>query len=394
MIGFETNIVSSIDVIAGKTTELNIELKESFRPLKEVIVKGRRNRRPPVNEFASVSTRSFSADEIRRYSTSVADPARMVMNFPGVSGNGDNNNSLVIRGNSPKGMLWRLEGIEIPNPNHFSSLGNSGGAISMLNANTLGNSDFYTGAFVPEIGNAVSGAFDLYLRNGNTKRHEHTVQLSSLGLEAATEGPFQKGKQGSYLLSYRYSTFGIIRNFIDLGPSIPRYQDLSFKINLPTKKWGTFSFFGLGGHTRESQQAIADSAAWNDSRDNVSFTTKTFTGATGISHQYFLNSRAYIKSIISASYEKTTDNVDTLNPSNFYKHKFIEKTAFLNKAIRISVLYNQKINANNSFRTGIVAQQLSYDLNYSYYDKDSATWKNILDGPAIHGFTRHTYNGK
>ncbi|MFM9910030.1 MAG: carboxypeptidase regulatory-like domain-containing protein, partial [Chitinophagaceae bacterium] len=380
MIGFETQTLFSIEVIAGKTKELNIELKENFHSLKEVIVKGRRTRTSPVNEFASVSTRSFSVDEMRRYSTSVADPARMVMNFPGVSSNGDNNNSLVVRGNSPKGMLWRLEGIEIPNPNHFSSLGNSGGSISMLNANTLGNSDFYTGAFVPEIGNALSGAFDLYLRNGNTNRYEHTVQLSTLGAEVATEGPFEKGKQGSYLLSYRYSTFGIIRNYINLGSSIPGYQDLSFKINLPTKKTGTFSLFGLGGLTKESKQAIADSTAWTAGNDNVSFTTKTFTGVTGISHQYFFNSRAYIKTIISASYEKTSDNVDTLNPFNFYKHKLIEKTAFLDKAIRISIFYNQKINANNSFRTGIAAQQLNYDLNYRYYDKDSAIWKNILEG--------------
>ena len=185
---------------------------ESLHKLDEVTIKASSNRTRPLNEFASISARSFSVEETRRYAASVADPARMVMNFPGVTNSGDDN-SIVVRGNSPKGVLWRLEGIEIPNPNHFSALGSSGGSISMLNANVLGNSDFYTGAFVPEIGNALSGAFDLNFRNGNTERYEHTVQVGVLGVELATEGPFKKGGKASYLVKLPLFNLCIARKF-------------------------------------------------------------------------------------------------------------------------------------------------------------------------------------
>src|SRR5262249_898328 len=147
----------------------------------EVTVSSGKSRTQPLNEFAAVSARSFSVEETRRYAASISDPARMSMNFAGVSGNGDLENDIVVRGNSPRGVLWKLEGIEIPNPNHFSDMGNSGGAISMLNANTMTTSDFYTGAFPPEIGNALSGAFDLYMRNGNKDTREQTIEVSNLG---------------------------------------------------------------------------------------------------------------------------------------------------------------------------------------------------------------------
>lgn len=380
MVGFETFTATAVEVIAGKALELNVSLKENFRQLKEVVVKAEKNRMTPGNEFAAVSARSFSVDETRRYAASVADPARMALNFPGVSINGDNNNDIVVRGNSPKGVLWRLEGIEIPNPNHFSSLAGTGGTISMLNANMLGKSDFYTGAFVPEIGNALSGVFDLYIRNGNTDKYEHTLQIGTLGAELASEGPFKEGGKSSYLFSYRYSTFALIKNFVNLGETIPTYQDFSFKINLPTKKSGTFAVFGLGGITREEQVTVSDSSLWKDDNDNVSFNRKTSTGIVGLSHLYLLDSKSYIKSVVSASIEKTADDVDTLNPTNSYARKSIERTLFKNNAARVSVMYNRKINANHTYRTGIIVQRLGYDLGYGYYDRNDSMWTTALSG--------------
>jgi hypothetical protein len=250
----------------------------------------------------------------------------------------------------------------------------------MLNANTLGNSQFYTGGFAPEFGNALSGAFDLYLRNGSTKTNQHSIQLGALGLELASEGPFQKNGNSSYLFNYRYSTFRFIQNFVPLGASIPNYQDLSFKLNFPTKKFGTLSIFGLAGASADRHEAIPDSSLWANKNDSRSFTRNTFTGVIGMTHQQFVSSKAYVRSVIAFSYDKTLDKVDTLNPFNSYNHKFIEKTDFLDKALRISSFYNQKVNANESFRVGIVIQRLSYDLHYQYLIRDSGTWKSILDG--------------
>lgn len=377
--GFETFTAWEVPVITGKQPELNVSLNESLKQLEEVTVSGTRDKIKPMNEFAAVSARSFSVEETRRYAASIADPARMVMNFPGVSNSGDMDNSIVVRGNSPRGVLWRLEGIEIPNPNHLSGFGSSGGAISMLNANTLGNSDFYTGAFAPEIGNALSGAFDINFRNGNSERAEHTVQLGTMGVELATEGPFKKGKKASYLFNYRYSTLALLEKFITIGGgAMPDYQDAALKINLPTEKAGTFSIFGLGGYNQIVQKAAEDSSKWDDTNPNISFNNNSRMGVAGISHQYFLNKDAYIKTVVSTSYEKAVQNADTLNPGERYRKNPIEHTAFVNNAYRASILYNQKVSARHTFRAGIIAQQMAYDFSYQYYNGTEKQWKNVI----------------
>lgn len=378
--GFETYTAYEVLVISGKELELNVTMQESINKLKEVTISATKERTKPLNEYATISARSFSVEETRRYAASFADPARMVMNFPGVSNAGDMDNSIVVRGNSPKGVLWRLEGIEIPSPNHFSALGASGGAVSMLNANVLGTSDFYTGAFAPEIGNATAGVFDLNFRNGNTERYEHSVQVGALGMEISTEGPFQKGKRASYLLNYRYSTLALLRDFILSGTQVPEYQDAAFKVNLPTNKAGTFTLFGLGGYNQVDQAAKADSSKWDDENPNIGFDNKSKMGVAGASHQYFVKKDAYIKTIVSASYDKSSQYADTLNPAEAYAKVPIDSNSFENVAYRVAIMYNEKLNTRHSFRTGVIGQQMQYDFAYNYYDGNKKQWKNVLSG--------------
>jgi hypothetical protein len=379
-IGYEKYTAQEVMVISGKELELNAAMKEELHKLDEVTVSAVKDRAKPMNEFAAVSARSFSVEETRRYAASIADPARMAMNFPGVSNSGDNDNSIVVRGNSPKGILWRLEGVEIPNPNHFSSLGATGGAISMLNANVLGTSDFYTGAFPPEIGNALAGAFDLNFRNGNTERREHTVQIGTLGAEVGTEGPFKEGKKASYLINYRYSTFELLSNFIDMGGVISKYQDASMKLNFPTEKAGTFTVFGLGGVNTANNDIEKDSSKWTDDRPNYHFSDKNMMGIGGVSHQYFIRKDAYIKTILSGSYDENNEFADTLNPADAYRKVDVQSSKLSNTALRLSVLYNEKLSARHTIRTGIIAQQLAYDFNYRYYDNTKKEWRNALTG--------------
>jgi len=381
MVGFEDYTVAETPVISGKELDLNISMNESLKKLDEVTVKAAsKDRIKPMNEFAAVSARAFSVEETRRYAAAFADPARMVQNFPGVSNAGDMDNSIVVRGNSPKGVLWRMEGIEIPNPNHFTSQGASGGAISMLNANTLGNSDFYTGAFVPEIGNALSGAFDLNLRTGNNKRAEHTVAIGTLGIELATEGPFSKNSKGSYLVNYRYSTLTLLKNFIDVGESIPAYQDGSFKVNLPTAKAGTFTLWGLGGYNVAANTPDKDSSKWDDDNLNIKFDSRNHIYTGGISHQYFVKKDAYIKTVVAVSQDKSTNDADTLNPANDYERASIQRSGITNNALRASVMYNQKVNARHTYRVGVIGQYWAYTMNQQYFDFSDDTWRNILDG--------------
>ena len=207
-------------------------MEEDINNNKEVIVQSGQNKTRPLNDAALVSGRMFSVEETRRFAAGLNDPSRIATSFPGVSNTGDIN-ALSIRGNAPNGLLWRMEGVEISNPNHFARVGTSGGGISILSAQLLANSDFLTGAFPAEYGNATAGVFDLGFRSGNNKKRETTLQMGVItGLEATTEGPFSKKSDASYVVGYRYSLAGVAQKMgVDIGTTaLPSYQDLSFKV--------------------------------------------------------------------------------------------------------------------------------------------------------------------
>ncbi|HEY9176780.1 MAG TPA: TonB-dependent receptor, partial [Flavipsychrobacter sp.] len=377
--GYEPAVASEVLVTSGKELELNMAMTESLQKLDEVTISATQESARAMNEFATISSRSISVEETKRYAASFADPARMAQNFMGVSNGGDMFNGIIVRGNSPKNVLWRLEGIEIPNPNHFSGLGTTGGAISMLNANVLGTSDFYTGAFPAEMGNALSGVFDMKFRNGNTEKREHTFQLSTLGTELASEGPFKKGGKSSYLLNYRYSTLALLDNIVSFGGVLPKYQDASIKLNFPTAKAGTFSLWGVGGYNSAYKDPVKDSSKWTDDDPNFVLKADNMMGVAGISHTYFTGKNSYLKTVVSASYEKDKELVDTLNPAQDYRSVHVANESFVNNAYRVSVLYNTKLNNKNTVRFGAIGQQLGYKLSNNYFDEYANQWKSFLN---------------
>ena len=238
--------VSNVLVTSGKEVILNLEMEELARKMDEVVVTGKKDH---INEMAIISAKTFDVQETERYAGSRADPARMASNFAGVLGADDSRNDIIIRGNSPQGVLWRLEEVDIPNPNHFAIPGTTGGPVTMLNNKTLSNSDFFTGAFPAEYGNSTAGVFDLKMRNGNKDRHEFTGQFGFLGTELAAEGPISKTSGSSYLLTYRYSTLKLFEGLnIKIGTnSVPNYQDAALKLNFPVGKKANISLFGIGG---------------------------------------------------------------------------------------------------------------------------------------------------
>ena len=207
--GYKEVVLSNIVITAGKETVLEVAMEETVNEVEEVVITAKK-KNETNNELTTVSGRSFSMEEVNRYAGGRSDPARLAANFAGVSSPDDSRNDLVIRGNSPIGVLWRIEGLNIPNPNHFSTVGTTGGPVSAINTNVLRNSDFMTSAFPAEYGNANAGVFDLGFRNGNTEKREHTFQLGALtGIELMTEGPIKKDNGSSYLLAYRYGFAGV-----------------------------------------------------------------------------------------------------------------------------------------------------------------------------------------
>src|SRR6478735_2866128 len=262
-VGYKDNAVAGITVNAGKEIVLNINLQERVQVNTDVVVKANSKKNKPLNDMSLVSARAFTVEETQKYPAAINDPLRMATNFAGVATADDGMNQIVIRGNSPTGLLWRMEGIDIPNPNHFSEAGSSGGGISILSSQLLANSDFLTGAFAAEYGNALSGVFDLKLRKGNNEKKEYALQAGLLGLNAAAEGPLSASHKGSWLVNYRYSTLSLLNNMgLDLAEGTTNFQDLSYNIYLPTKNKGIFTLFGFGGLSSQNQKIETDSSKW------------------------------------------------------------------------------------------------------------------------------------
>ncbi|MEL6668572.1 MAG: carboxypeptidase regulatory-like domain-containing protein, partial [Bacteroidota bacterium] len=246
-LGYESSSIPNVLLTSGKDVIIDISLEESFTQLSEVVVTT--DPRQSNNELAAVSIRTFRPEEVNRYAGGRGDVSRLAGNLAGVSTADDSRNDIVIRGNSPTGVLWRLEGIDIPNPNHFSTLGTTGGPVSAVNPNMLATSDFITSAFPAEYGNALSGVFDLRLRNGNKERTEFMAQLGSFtGIELMAEGPLNNQK-GSFAIGFRNSFVGLASTLgIPIGTNAtPDYRDLTFNVDFGQGNSGRWSIFGIGG---------------------------------------------------------------------------------------------------------------------------------------------------
>lgn len=362
-IGYKLITMQNLSINAGKELVLTIQMEEDITQMKEVEVVAKMDKTKPLNEMSAVSTRAFSVEETQKFAAAVNDPARMATSFAGVVGGPDGNNIISVRGNSPNGLLWRMEGVEIPNPNHFSNVGTSGGGISILSSQLLTNSDFSTGAFAAEYGNALSGVFDLKLRKGNNQKREYTAQLGLLGADFAVEGPFKKGYGGSYLVNYRYSTLSILGKIgVPLGDAITNFQDLSFNIHLPTKKCGTFGVFGFGGLSYQTTQAKMDSLKWKED-DWTSYNSKFYanTGAVGLTHVILLKHNDYLRTVLAGSgtqngYAQEKLQKDYTNFIKDYQQQFTQTK------ITLSSVYTRKLNASSSIRAGIILNQLGYNL--------------------------------
>jgi len=356
-IGYETILLPNILVTTGKEVILEIGLEESIADLAEVTVSSKLPKGKQNNEMATISTRSFSLEEVTRFAGTVNDVSRMAANFAGVFISDNQRNDIIIRGNSPTGLLWRLEGTPIVNPNHFSTLGATGGAVSAINPNMLKNSDFLTGAFPAEYGNTTSGVFDLAFRPGNKDNFEFTTQLAAFsGLEFTAEGPLNKAKNSSFLVGYRHSFLELLDVFgLSIGLSdIPKYKDLSFHVDLAKNKFGKFSLFGLGG---------LSSITFDGSLNREVSASKL--GTIGLSHRYLLDEKSYIKTTLAFSGSEASYQEYNLENED-WKMDFENKD--VNNKLVLSSYYHKKINPRWNVRTGITNELYLLDVNSNNWD--------------------------
>ncbi len=361
VVSYKERIITIV-LNAGKESVSTAELEENVIQGEEVVIIAEQDKTQTNNKMSSVSSRLFSAEEAARYAGSRNDPARMAANFAGVSGANDSRNDIIIRGNSPMGILWRLNGLDIPNPNHFGNAGSTGGPVSILNNNTLDNSDFMTSAFAADYGNATSGVFDLRMRKGNNEKKEYLAQIGFNGFELGAEGPLNKNKNASFLINYRYSTLSVFKALnIDFGTgaAVPQYQDLTFKTDFATKKYGKFSFWGIGGISYvallESDKKAGQDLYGFSARDTY---FRSNVGASGISHTYLFKNNAYLKTNIGMSGQYNNIVADRID-SSFKTPKHLKpEYRQVTQTIRYSLnsTYNKKFNSRNFISTGIYSE--------------------------------------
>ncbi len=368
-VGYENKIIPNILTGAGKEVVLTVELEESVEELEEVVVTARKNKGEPINDMATVSARSISVEETQRFAGSFNDPSRQVSSYGGVMGDPDGNNDIIIRGNSPRGIHWRIEGVDVPNPNHFANEGATGGPISILNNATLDNCDFFTGAFPADYGDSYSGVFDIHLRKGNNKKREFTAQVGVIGMDLTAEGPFISDASASYLINYRYSSLDVL-NRIGIkvvGDAVPRFQDITFNVFVPTTHYGSFQVFGIGGKSTIS----FEESEWKEHYD-------ADLGILGINHIYPFSDKTYLKTSLSVT--------GTRNDWKYYESEAEPPSwglrgsdEFTYSTYALSLQLTHKFSAKHTLKGGITGKVLGYNLGMDIYDWDHEVLYSSLE---------------
>ena len=378
-IGYESATVANLELISAKEVVLTIELQESIAIMEEVVVTAAQNRGDALNEMALVSARSISAETTQNFAGGFSDPSRIVTAFAGVATTGDSDNDIIIRGNSPKYMQWRLEGMEIANPTHFADQNAVRGGISMLNNFLLGTSDFYTGAFSAEFGDALSGVYDVRLRNGNNEKFESSFGLGLLGTDIMVEGPLKKGSKASFLANYRYSTVGLVGDLglVDIG-GVLNFQDATFKLVVPTEKAGRFSLFGLGGLSGYQLEDVTPELLTTPGGSQLTsdlvedYDKANHSINLGLNHTIPVTKNGYLKSAVTFANSGIQEDVFETRTfqafdeaSGEFRDSIGTRIQNLDSRVRqstyrASVTYNQKVNAKNKIQAGVRYSLIDY----------------------------------
>jgi hypothetical protein len=366
-LSYEDKVLNDIVVTAGKEISLDIAMQEAVHSLKEVTISydQSKDKNRTINDMALISARSFNVDETKRYAGALGDPSRMAANFAGIVAGNDSRNDIVVRGNSPTGMLWQIEGLNAPNPNHFGTITSTGGPVSMLNNNNISKSDFLTGAFPAQYGNALAGAFDIKLRNGNRDKGEYVAQIGFNGFEGGAEGPIGKNKKTSYLINYRYSTLGVFKELglnLGTGTAVPIYQDVNYKLMSELSKKSKLTFFGIAGNSKadflgkDVDTTKPDLYGGNPYSDLKS---KFATTITGMSYDYQLSEKSSTKLIVGYSTTNqhyTADSISETDKSTWPS----ELAEFRTGKLSVQWMYLHKFNAKNNLQAGLTYENISY----------------------------------
>lgn len=362
-VGYQEMLIPDVVVRSHQPVTLQVKLSEAPYVLGEVLVRPLVDKKRAQHELATVSARLLSVEEANRYAGGFDDPARLASAFAGVSSN-IQSNGIVIRGNAPKYLQWRMEGVEIPNPNHFADLSSfGGGGLTALSSQVMDNTDFLTGAMPATYENALSGVFDLSMRNGHSGNHEHQVQVGIIGIDVASEGPLSRRSKASYLVNYRYSTLGLIQPLLPKEAGKINYQDLSFKLTFPGLKKGTFEWWGLGLHDFSGQEPVAEPANRFYEEDLQQQMVRQHMGATGLKYHKYLQNR--YQQVLRMQLAFTGSNIESETRELKDNSRLEDKNSIRNSEGNFHFLteLNSRISKFHTNYSGLKLRSLHYNLN-------------------------------
>jgi len=366
-IGYES-IILPVLVESGKEVVLTIELNASQTDLDTVVVKS-----PRLGVVHPLSTQTITIEETFRYPATFYDPARMMTLYPGVANVNNQGNAISVRGNSPNFNQWRLEGVEIVNPNHTPNAGTfsdritqSAGGVNILSAQLLDYSTFLMSAYPAQYSNALGGILDMKLRKGNNEQHEFVGQIGLIGIDVAAEGPLSKKSKASYLANYRYSTIGLLSDLgVDVGDEDISFQDFSLNLSFPTKKAGDFTLFGIWGASDNVFLTDRDSTLWEENKDRFDIIFDSRTVIAGGTHSIRVGERGFWKTSLAFSELQSNRNstfalTESLSSSDRQEN---QKTS-------LHTYYSNQISGQSNLRIGVTTTNHSFKV---YADPNGTT---------------------
>ncbi len=373
--GYQPFARSGIMVTSAKEAVVRLGLEPTLFDLDEVELVPDRPRGTPNNDMATVSALSFEIEETRKFAGGLDDPTRVAANFPGIIATPFiSENFISVRGNSNRGLLYQVEGIPIPNPNHFARIGSSGGTFTIFSNQILANSDFFVGAFPAEYGNATAGVFDIQFREGNTQQREYAMQLGVLGLDFAAEGPFKQGGKASYLVNARYQTLDLVNRVISYL-SLPTYHDLAFKLHFPSQKYGTLEVFGMGGISDRLREEVNEPTEWQEDLDRFRLSLESDVATVGATHTILLGNSSVWRTALVGSYSRQLDNKQYLEFTNldstdlFLRQREINEYQYLPITLHSSLRH--RFSPRFNVKTGFMLSQTQHNYlsrDYDYVD--------------------------
>lgn len=353
-VGYKT-VFTSQYILSTKNLNVNIEMEENLTELEGVTVTASPFRR---NVEAPLGLRSIGLQEIEKSPGANRDISRIVQSYPGVAFSpGGYRNDLIVRGGGPSENRFFLDGVEIPNINHFSTQGASGGPVGIINADLIREVNFYTGAFPAQMGNSLSSVLDFRLRDGDMERNSLKATLGASEVSLASNGHL--GKKTSYVVSVRQSYLQFLFDMLGL-PFLPTFTDAQFKVKTRFDARNELTVLGLAGidNMRLNTRLEGEEAEYI-----LSYLPKiqqeTFT--LGAVYRHYAGAHVQT-AVVSHSYLN--------NRNTKYRDNNEEQPNNLMLRIR-SVEQETKMRLENSSTFGAWKVNLGMNLDYSQYTNTS-----------------------